>query len=201
MKLYYSPGACSLASQIALQEIGANYQGVKVDLKAHQTEDGRDFYQLNPYGYVPALELDNGKVLSEGVAILQYIADQKPEAGLAPANGTWERYQLQSALTFVNSEVHKTLGAFFNPKLPDETRQQLTAKFQGLMDKLNKQLDGKDYLANNQYSVADAYLFTVLGWLRFFKMDLNPWPNVAALHARVAQRPAVQAALKAEGLA
>lgn len=201
MKLYYTPGACSLASQIALQEIGASYQSVKVDLKTHQTEDGRDFYQLNPYGYVPALELDDGEVLAEGVAILQYIADRRPDTGIAPANGSWERYKLQSALTFVNSEIHKTLGAFFNPKLPDETRQQLTAKFQGLMAKLDQQLDGQQYLANNQYSVADMYLFTVLNWLRYFKMDLAPWPNVAALHARVGQRPAVQAALKIEGLA
>lgn len=200
MNLFYTPGACSLAAHIALNEAGLDFGLQKVDLKTKTTEDGRDFTQLNPYGYVPALQLSNGEVLTEGVAITQYIADLKPEAKLAPANGTLERYRLQAALTFINSEVHKTIGRLFSPGLGEDAQAATKAQIDLRLGQLSKQMAGKDWIANNHYSVADGYLFTVLGWLKFFDIDLGKWPVLAAHSARVAARPAVQKALVAEGL-
>lgn len=200
MNLFYTPGACSLAAHIALNEAGLDFGLQKVDLKTKTTEDGRDFTQLNPYGYVPALQLSNGEVLTEGVAIAQYIADLKPEAKLAPANGTLERYRLQAALTFINSEVHKTIGRLFSPGLGEDAQAATKAQIDLRLGQLSKQMAGKDWIANNHYSVADGYLFTVLGWLKFFDIDLGKWPVLAAHSARVAARPAVQKALVAEGL-
>lgn len=200
MKLYYSPGACSLSPHIALREAGIDFQLVKVDLKTKLTEDGRDFTQLNPYGYVPTLELDNGEILTEGPAIVQYIADLKPALNLVPANGSIERYRVQSALTFINSELHKTIGGLFNPKLSEETKQSTIKQVDRRLSQLSTQLKGQDWMVNNHYSVADAYLFTVLGWLKHFKIGLEQWPLLAAHSARVLTRPATQSALKAEGL-
>ncbi len=199
MKLYYTPGACSLSVHIALREAGIPADLVKVDLASHKTEDDRDFSTLNPYGYVPALELDDGEVLTEGTALVQYVADRNPAAALAPANGTLQRYRLQAALGFINSELHKTLGALFNPALVGDARAATIQRAETRLGQLSEQMKGKDWVANNQYSVADGYLFTVMNWLKFFDLDLARWPLLAAHSARVVARPAVQAALKAEG--
>jgi glutathione S-transferase len=199
MKLYYSTGACSLSPHIALREAGADFQLVKVG-KDKQTADGEDFRSINPYGYVPALKLDGGEVLTEGPAIVQYIADQFPAAKLAPPNGSLERYRLQSALGFINSELHKTFSGLFNPAITEEAKTATIEKIDTRLKQLSAQMEGKDWIANNAYSVADGYLYTVLRWLTIFKIDINQWPVLAAHHARVGARPAVQAALQAEGL-
>ena len=200
MKLYYSPGACSLASHIVLEEIGKPYEVSKVDLRAKTTQDGEDFTKINPYGYVPSIKLDNGVILNEGVAILQYLADQSPDSNLVPANGSFERYKLQSMLTFINSELHKTIGSLFNPTLTDEAKQAVIGRIDARLNTFSEQLGDDKFAVNNQYTVADAYLFTVTGWLKIFKIDINQWPKLAAHAAMMAGRPAVQAALKAEGL-
>jgi glutathione S-transferase len=200
MKLYLSSGACSLAPHIALLEAGLPFETEKVDLKAKLTASGADFTTINSKGYVPALALDNGQVLTEGAAVLQYIADQKPEAGLAPAAGTLARYQLQEWLTFISSEIHKPMGSMFNPAQSADWKAAVTATLTKRLDWLTTQLDGKDYLLNNQFSVADAYLFTVLNWANFVGFSMAPWPVVQAFSARVAARPKVVEALKAEGL-
>ena len=200
MKLYFSPGACSLSPHIALREIGADFELVKVDTRTKLMADNRDFRTVNPYGYVPALELDTGEVLLEGPAIVQYIADLRPEAGIAPANGTLDRTRVQSALALINSEIHKAAGALFNPALDEDGKAAATAKLESRLDVLEKQFGDASYIANNRYSVADAYLFVVLRWLRFFKISLDRWPALAAHHARIGERPAVQAALAAEGI-
>jgi glutathione S-transferase len=200
MKLYLSSGACSLAPHIALLEAGLPFETEKVDLKAKLTASGADFTTINSKGYVPALALDNGQVLTEGAAVLQYIADQKPEAGLAPAAGTLARYQLQEWLTFISSEIHKPMGSMFNPAQSADWKTAVTATLTKRLDWLTTQLDGKDYLLNNQFSVADAYLFTVLNWANFVGFSMAPWPVVQAFSARVAARPKVVEALKAEGL-
>jgi glutathione S-transferase len=200
MKLYYSPGACSLSPHIALREADLPFELVKVDTKTKLMADNRDFREVNPYGYVPALELDTGEIVTEGPAIVQYIADRAPEAGIAPPNGTLERTRLQSALALVNSEIHKAAGALFNPALDDAGRAAAIAKLESRLDILDRQFADAQYIVNDAYSVADAYLFVVLRWLRFFKIDLARWPALAAHHKRVGARPAVQAALAAEGL-
>ena len=200
MKLYYSPGACSLASRIVLNETGHAYETSKVDLKAKTTEDGEDFTKINPYGYVPSIKLDNGVVLNEGVAILQYLADKSPDSKLAPANGSFERYKLQSMLTFINSELHKTIGGLFNPTLTEDAKQAVHARIEGRLNTFSEQMSDDKFAVNNQYSVADAYLFTVTNWLKIFKIDINQWPKLAAHSAMMLQRPAVQTAMKAEGL-
>jgi glutathione S-transferase len=199
MKLFYTNGACSLSPHIALREAGAKFELVKVG-KDKQTSDGRDFRTINPYGYVPALELDGGEVLIEGPAIVQYIADQFPAAKLAPANGTLERYRLQSALGFINSELHKTLGGLFNPALSEDAKAATIEKIDTRLKQLSAQMEGKDWIVNNAYSVADGYLFTVLRWLQIFKIDIKQWPLLAAHQTRVGARPAVKTALEAEGL-
>jgi len=198
MKLFYSPGACSLSPHIALLEAGAEFKAVKVG-KDKQTEDGRDFRDINPFGYVPALELDDGSVLTEGPAIVQYIADKFPASKQAPANGTLERYRLQSALGFINSEIHKTAGGLFKAGLSDDERNEILGKLDTRFQQLAAFRNGKEWVANEAYSVADAYLFVVTRWLQNY--DIERWPWLAAHFLRVKARPAVRKALEAEGLA
>jgi glutathione S-transferase len=200
MKLYFSPGACSLSPHIALREAGYKFDTEQVDLATKKTKDGADYAKINPKGYVPALQLDSGELLTEGVAIVNYLADQKPEANLLPKNGGMERYRAQEWLTFISSEIHKTFGPLFNPKTPDAFREIAIEKLGQRFDFLNKHLEGKQYLMGSQFSGADAYLFTVASWAPHVKIDLGKWPNVKAYIDRVAGRPAVKAAMKAEGL-
>lgn len=201
MRLYYSPGACSLSPHIVLRELGLPFSLVKVNTKTKQTEDGADYLQINGKGYVPTLELDDGQRLSEGPAIVQYLADRKPEAGLAPANGTMERYRLQEWLNFITSEIHKQFSPLFDPSAADALKEAQRAKLGGRFDWLAGQLQGKDHLLGKQFTVADAYLFTVLNWGQWTGLDLAKWPVLKDYVARVAARPKVQEALKAEGLA
>lgn len=200
MKLYYSPGACSLSPHIVLHESGLPFTVERVDLKTKQTETGADFFQVNPNGYVPTLQLDGGEILTEGPAIVQWIADQVPARKLAPPNGTLERARLQEWLNFISTELHKSHSALFNPAAPDEwktaMRELLTRRFTTVAQKL----EGRDYLLGADFSVADAYLFVVMSWGKWVKIDYAPWPVLQAYQARIAARPAVQAALKAEGL-
>ena len=200
MKLYYSPGACSLSPHIVLNEAGMKFEPVLTDLKAHKLADGADFYALNSKGYVPMLELDNGERLTEGPAIVQYIADQVPEKNLAPANGTMARYRLQEWLNFVTSELHKGIGGLFNPAMPDAGKAVMKTRATDKLAWVDRQLEGKQYLMGDAFSVADAYLFTVANWTRMVGIDISGMKNLAAFQARMAARPAVQAALKAEGL-
>ena len=199
MKLYYSQGACSLSPHIALIEAGAEFQAIKVG-RDKQTADGRDFREINPYGYVPALEIEGGEVLLEGPAIVQYIADRFPAAKLAPPNGTLERTRLQSALGLINSELHKTAGGLFKAGLDDAAKAAIVDQLDTRIKQLSAQRAGRDWVANDAYSVADAYLFVVTRWLEFFKLDLKRWPWLAAHYARVGARPAVRQALRAEQL-
>jgi glutathione S-transferase len=200
MKLYYSPGACSLSPHIALRESGLPFELVLASTKTHKLEDGTDYYSINPKGYVPLLELDDGERLTEGPAIVQYIADQVPDKQLAPANGSMARYRLQEWLTFIGTEIHKTFSPLFNPATSDEARVAAKARIAGRLAYVNEQLTGKSYLLGEQFSVADGYLFVVVNWSRPTGIDLTPYPHLAAFMARVSARPAVQAALKAEGL-
>jgi glutathione S-transferase len=200
MKLYYMPGACSLAPHIALREAGLPFDLEKVDGATKKTAGGEDYLAVNPKGAVPAIKLDNGQVLTEGAAIQQYIADQAPGKKLAPAAGTLERYRLQEQLNYIASEVHKGIGQLFNKAMPDDFKE--TVK-KGLAAKqfpfLEKALAGKDYLMGD-FTVADGYLFTVLNWTKLHNIDLSAFPNITAFMKRVAARPAVQEAMKAEGL-
>jgi glutathione S-transferase len=200
MKLYFSPGACSLSPHIVARELGIDFSLEKVDIRAKKTETGRDFWEINPKGYIPVLELENGEVLTEGPAIVQYLADQKPAAKLAPANGTLERSRLQEMLGFINSELHKTFTPLFNPELPADQRKDKEAYLGKRFALIEKTLAKGPYLFGEQFSVADAYLFTVANWSNFVKYDLSAFPNLLAFQRRVAERPAVKAALKAEGL-
>ena len=199
MNLYYSPGACSLAPHIVMREASIAVDLKKVDLKAKQYEGG-DYRKVNGKGYVPAVALEDGSVLTEAPVIMQYLADQKPEAGLAPKAGTTERYRLQEWLNFITSELHKGMGNFFNPALTDEWRKAVTDRLGLRFDWLAKQLEGKKYLMGDGFSIADAYLFTILNWAGPSKFDLGKWPVLQEYHKRVAARPRVQEALKAEGL-
>ncbi len=201
MKLFIKPGACSLSPHIVLEELGLPYETEVVDLARKTTASGQDFLAINPKGYVPALLLDSGELLTEGPAIVQYLADLAPEKQLAPANGSVARYQLQSWLTFIGTELHKSFSPFFNPKAPQEWKDIARANLERRLAYVAQQLEGRDYLLGSDFSVADAYLFTVQGWSKFIKLDLGAWPALVAYQARVAARPAVQAALKAEGLA
>jgi len=200
MKLYFSPGACSLSPHIVLNELGVPFQSETVDLKDKKTKSGADFRQINPKGQVPALEMDDGKVLTEGAAIVQYLADRKPEAKLAPPAGSIERYRLQEWLNYIAAEIHKGMGPMFNPKASDEwkavVRENLSARF----DFLSSALKGKDYLMGG-FSVADAYLYTILSWTGYASMDLAKWPVLKAYFDRVGARPAVRATLAAEAKA
>lgn len=201
MKLYYLKGACSLASYISLCETGAKFEAASVDRKTRKTSDGEDFDQINPKGYVPTLRLDNGEVLTENAAVLQYIADQAPGAKLAPAAGTLERYRLIEWLAFINTELHKTVSPLFNPAAGDEVKNFSKGNLARRLDWLDKNLGARQFLMGEQFTVADAYLWVVFGWLPRVGFDVSKWPNLKAFHERVAQRPAVQAALKGEGLA
>ena len=200
MKLYYATGACSLSPHIVAHEIGITLELEKVDTKTKLTEHGVDFNTINPKGYVPALRLDNEELLTEGPAIVQYLADLKPEAGLAPANGSLARYRVQEMLGFVNSELHKTYSPLFNPASTPELRSEREAYLRKRYALIEATLAGKSYLFGDQFTVADAYLFTVTTWANFLKLDLSEFPNLMAFQKRVSARPAVQAALRAEGL-
>lgn len=200
MKLYYSPGACSLSPHIVLREAGIQADLVKVDTKTHQLADGSDYYAINPKGYVPLLELDDGQRLSEGPVIVQYIADRAPASGLAPAAGTMERYRLQEWLSFITSELHKQFSPLFAANTPAEYREIAKDKIRHRLDWVAGQLAGKDYLLGNRFTAADAYLFVMLHWTKFVAIDLTKWPILVAYHTRVAARPKVHEALVAEGL-
>lgn len=200
MKLYYAPGACSLSPHIVAREAGIELELMKVDTGTKKMADGGDFYEVNAKGYVPALRLDNGDVLTEGPAIVQYLADQKPRSGLVPKCGDMERYRVQEMLGYINSEIHKTYGAMFNPQITPEHRQDRVAYLKKRYPLVEKQLEGRDYLYGSQFTVADAYLFVVTNWARHLKVDLAEFPNLLTFQKRVAARPAVQAALRAEGL-
>jgi len=200
MKLYYSPGACSLSPHIVASEAGIPLELEKVDLASHKTESGQDFTTINPKGYVPALRLDDGSVLTEGPAIVQYLADQKPAAGLIPAAGTMERYRVQEWLTFIGTELHKSFGTLFNKASGDDAKQTAKAAIAKRLSYLNDQLANRQYLLGNNFSVADAYAFTIVNWTNFVGIDLKPYPNVVAYMSRVGARPKVQETLRAEGL-
>jgi glutathione S-transferase len=198
MKLYYFSGACSLSPHIALLEAGLPFTLVKVDSKTKKTESGADYLAVNSKGAVPALELDDGRVLTEGPAIVQYIADQKPESGLAPRAGTFERYQLMEILNYITSEVHKSFSPLFNPASSADTKEAFVANLGKKFDWLSGFLSKKPYLMGDTFTVADGYLFTVLNWTSHVKIDLSKWPVLADYKARIAQRPKVQEAMKAE---
>jgi glutathione S-transferase len=199
MKLYYTPGACSQAPHIALRELGLTFDTVKVDLAKHTLPDGSDFRAINPKGYVPLLELDDGTRLSEASVILQYVADQKPGT-IAPAFGTLARWKLMEWIAFISTEVHKGFGPLWNPQTPAEVRERTVQALGNRFSLIAKTLDAQPYLTGQEFSIADAYLFVILNWSGLHKVDLSPWPALTAFQARVAARPAVQATLKAEGL-
>jgi glutathione S-transferase len=200
MKLYYSPGACSLSPHIALREAGLAFDLVLASTKTHKLQDGTDFYSINPLGYVPVLELDDGSRLREGPAIVQYIADQVPAKQLAPAHGTMARYRLQEWLTFINSELHKGFGPLFNPAVPEDVKPVFRDKLASRLQWVDGQLAGRTYLMGETFTVADAYLFTVTGWAGFVKLDISALAQITAYRERIKARPAVQDALRAEGL-
>lgn len=200
MKLYFSPGACSLASHITLLEAAMQFETEKVSLAEKKTASGADYTAVNPKGYVPALQLDNGEVLTEGPAIMQYIADQVPDKKLAPAAGTMERYRLVEWLNFISTEIHKSFSPLFKPNTPEETKKASRDQLAKRFAYVEQQLQGKEYLTGNHFTVADAYLFTILGWTKPMEFDLSPWPEIQAYQRRVAVRPAVQVALVTEGL-
>ena len=200
MKLYYSPGACSLSPHIALEEVGLAYEAVAAPTKTHKLADGTDYYTINPLGYVPLLVLDDGRQLREGPAIVQYIADQVPAKKLAPANGTFERSKLQEWLNFIGTELHKGFSPLFNPATPAEYKPMVISKLHDRLKFTEGELAGKQYVMGDAFSVADAYLFTVTGWASHVGIDLAPYPNILAYRARVGARPSVIAAMTAEGL-
>ncbi|MDO8720556.1 MAG: glutathione transferase GstA [Polaromonas sp.] len=200
MKLYYSPGACSLSVHITLHESGLAFEPVLASTKTHQLKDGTDYYSINPLGAVPLLELDDGTRLTEGPAIVQYIADLVPDQQLAPPNGTLARAQLQSWLNFISTELHQGFSPLFNPATPADYKPVAINKLLSRLKWVDGELAGKSFLMGDAYSVADPYLFNVTNWARFVGVDISGFANLAALRERVAARPAVQAAMKAEGL-
>ncbi|MBA2078562.1 glutathione transferase GstA [Rhodanobacter sp. PCA2] len=200
MKLYYSPGACSLSPHIVALEAGIPLKLEKVDTKAKRTASGADFWVVNPKGYVPVLELDSGEVLTEGPAIVQYLADQKPDSGLAPANGTLSRYHLQEMLGYINSEIHKSYSPLFQPETPEATRAERKEYLQRRYRLIENLLEKQPFLLGDKFSVADAYLFTVTNWAKPVGLDLSGFPALLAFQKRVGERPAVREALEAEGL-
>jgi glutathione S-transferase len=200
MKLYFSPGACSLAPHIVLNEAGLAYEPVLASTKTHKLADGTDYYTINSKGYVPLLELDNGTRLSEGPVIVQYIADQVPAKKLAPPNGTMERYRVQEWLNFITSELHKGIGGLFNPAMPEEGKTVIRARATSRLKWVDAQLEGKQYLMGDALTIADPYLFTITNWTGHTGIDISDMKNLTAFQARMAARPSVQAALKAEGL-
>jgi glutathione S-transferase len=199
MKLYYSPGACSLSPHIALLEAGLPYDLVKVDLRAKKLENGDDYLTVNPKGQVPALQLDSGELVTEGPVIVQMIADRAGK-GLAPARDSAERYKLLELLNFITTEVHKNFGPIFSPVLADDAKAFFKDRVMGKFKYLDSQLAGRDYLMGKQFTVADGYLFTMLSWADRMKFDLSAMPNLVAYKDRVAARPKVQEALSKEGL-
>jgi glutathione S-transferase len=201
MKLFYTPGACSLSPHIVLCELGLAHELEKVDLRSHTTDSGADYYAINPKGYVPALQLENGQILTEGPAIVQYLADLKTEAGLLPAAGTLERARVQEWLSFIGTELHKNFSPLFNPSSSDDVKNAARASIAKRLSYVEQALSGQSFLAGEQFSVADAYLFVILAWCQHMQIDLAPYPAVVAFQQRVAVRPAVQQALKVEGLA
>jgi len=200
MKLYFSPGACSMSPHIALREAGLGFDMVRVDLTTKQTAAGADFKAINPKGYVPVLELDDGSVLTEGPAIVQYIADLAPVSKLAPAAGTLPRYRLMEWLNYITSELHKGFSPLFNPKASDEVQAFARDALMQRFDYLSTQLQGKTYLMGETFTVADGYLFTVLGWTKPTQIALSKWPVLSAYVERIAVRPAVRETMRAEGL-
>jgi glutathione S-transferase len=198
MKLYFSPGACALHPQIALREAGLKFDLARVDLRAHKLPDGTDYYGINPKGYIPALELDDGSLLTEGAVIDQYVADKNPAAKILPPVGTIERVRAQEWLHFIGTEIHKAFGPLFNPALPDAEKEAARKKIGGRFDHVEKQLGSKPYLLGDTFTVADAYLFNMLRWTAFTGIDLAKWPHLKAFFARVEARPAVKASLEAE---
>jgi len=201
MKLYYSPGACSLSPHIALLEAGLPYELVKVDLRAKKLENGEDYLKVNPKGQVPALSLDNGEIVTEGPVIVQIIADKAPAKALAPARDSFERYKFLELLNFITTELHKNFGPMFAPALSGDAKAFFKDRVMAKLSYVDGQLAGRDYLMGKQFTVADGYLFTILSWADGMKFDLSAMPNLLAYKARVAARPTVQQALKEEGLA
>jgi len=200
MKLYYSPGACSLSPHIALYEAGLAFEAIAAPTKTHKLPDGSDFYAVNPLGYVPFLTLDDGRSLHEGPAIVQYIADQVPGKNLAPANGTYERYKLQEWLTLIGMELHRSFSPLFVPTTHPDTKAAALERLQSRLKWVDGELAGKQYLMGDTFTVADCYLFVVTNWGQYVGLDLAPYANLVAYRARVGARPAVIAAMKAEGL-
>jgi glutathione S-transferase len=200
MKLYYSPGACSLSPHIVLREAGLPFTLALASTKTHKLADGTDYYGINPKGYVPLLELDSGERLSEGPVIVQYIADQVPDRKLAPANGTMAGYRLQEWLNFITSELHKGFSPLFSPTTPEDYKPVIKDRLVGRLKWVNEQLEGRQYLMGDTFTVADAYLFTVVNWTQFVGIDISGLANLGAFMGRMRARPAVQEALKAEGL-
>ena len=200
LKLYYSAGACSLSPHIVLHELGNKFDVEAVDLGTKKTKSGKDYTKINPKGYVPALALDNGEILTEGPAILQYIADRAPDKKLAPPAGSMERVRLQEWLNYITSELHKSFSPLFNKKASEDWKSAARALLDRRIELVAQALDGRSYLMGETFSVADCYLFTVLNWTGWVAIDLSRWPSLAQYMQRVAARPTVQAALKAEGL-
>ncbi|MBN9425196.1 MAG: glutathione transferase GstA [Burkholderiales bacterium] len=200
MKLYYSPGACSLSPHIALEEAGLKYEAILAPTKTKTLPDGSDYRKVNPLGYVPYLVLDDGTGLREGPAILQYVADQVPDKKLAPPSGSMARYQLQSWLNFIATELHKSFSPLFNPAFGADVKENFKARLIDRLKWVDGELAGKAYLMGDDFTVADGYLFVVTNWTKPTQIDLSPFPNLLAFRERVAARPAVQSVMKAEGL-
>ena len=200
MKLYYSPGACSLCAHIVLKETGLAFEAIAAPTKTHRLADGTDYYTINPLGYVPFLVLDDGRTLHEVAVIVQYLADQAPGKQLAPVNGSFERYKLQEWLNFIATELHKGFSPLFNPAMPEEAKTLAKARLNDRLKWIDGELAGKTYLMGDTFSVADAYLFTVAGWGKFVGVDISGLAHLSAFVARVAARSGVQDALRAEGL-
>ena len=198
MKLYFSPGACSLSPHIVLRELGLPFETVQVDLKTKRTSDGSDFWKINPKGYVPTLQLDDGSILTEGPAIVQYLADLRPASGLVPANGSFARYRLQEWLNFISTELHKQFSPLFNPATPEPVKQAQQERLAERFREIVAAMGGAPWLMGDAFTVADAYLYTVLTWAAYVGVDLAPFPALQAYMQRVEARPAVQAALTAE---
>lgn len=200
MKFYFSPGSCSMASHMVLNELGLKAETESVSLKEHKTKSGADFYKINPKGYVPALTLDNGQTLTEGSVILQYLADQKPESQMIPKAGTFERYRCQEWLNFISSELHKNFSPFFSESTPEQTRMNLKSTLAKRFEYLANHLKTNPFLMGNQFTVADAYLFTILSWSPHLRIDLTPYPALMGYAERIKSRPATMMTLKEEGL-
>lgn len=200
MKLYYSPGACSLSPHIVLQESGLPYEAIAAPTKTHQLADGTDYYTINPLGYVPFLVLDDGRTLREGAVIVQYVADQVPDKKLVPPAGSFERYQVQEWLNFIGTELHKGFSPFFGSVANGEYKAAMKERLSKRLEFVNAQLTGRDYLLGAQFSVADAYLFTITNWAQPVGIDLSHLSHLMACRQRISERPAVLAVMQAEGL-